>query len=512
MLSYATRFETLNANENQLAQALNGNMAMNWGSGKRNASGRASIRFRFIISLLPVFGLMGDGCRVAKETATLPVKAVTAVVPGKKTAPTDPAVLQTEVLRYADDFSSRMGAGIDDYINRVNTPEARDQGLRWKIAQESSALGIATGPNPTANLLDFLALATLTREFLEERAADSVPRDAFDSWLATSRSAETNAWKLAESVLEPEQLAEFRTAIEEWRKSADKSNNMFFERPQKIASLIRETGEKKKEAGSVFSLVGLDPTAGLDPAVREVTRTRLFAERAMFATLRMPFLIRWQTELFTEQLFRQEQLGAAVASADRLSHAADSLSQTAALLPDRIASERKAILDAFDAQEGRLRDLSAEVTRTLGAGEKMSTSLNSTIVSFDALMKRFSVGEPSASPPDTNGPAFSILDYAHTADRVAAMAQQLDVLIKDTSGTVDTPALDKKIAQLNALSARARADALSVLNHAFFLAAGLIVLSFVCAFLYRRLAPPATISPPTPLPDYADRKTGQPGG
>ena len=30
-----------------------------------------------------------------------------------------------------------------------------------------------------------------------------------------------------------------------------------------------------------------------DPAVREVTRTRLFAERAMFLAQRMPFLVRW---------------------------------------------------------------------------------------------------------------------------------------------------------------------------------------------------------------------------
>ena len=40
-------------------------------------------------------------------------------------------------------------------------------------------------------------------------------------------------------------------------------------------------------------------TAGLDPAVREVTRTRLFAERAMFTFQHMPFLLRWQTELLT---------------------------------------------------------------------------------------------------------------------------------------------------------------------------------------------------------------------
>ena len=67
------------------------------------------------------------------------------------------------------------------------------------------------------------------------------------------------------------------------------------------------------------------------------------------------------------------------------------------------------------------------------------------------------------------------------------MAQHLDVLIKDVSGTVDTPALDKRIAELNALSAQTGAHAKSVLNYAFLLVAGLIILSFACAFVYRRL-------------------------
>jgi hypothetical protein len=227
--------------------------------------------------------------------------------------------------------------------------------------------------------------------------------------------------------------------------------------------------------------------SGLDPAVREVTRTRLFAERALFAGERMPTLLRWQIELLSDQLFRQQQLTNTLQSVDRLTRAAESISQTAALLPNQIADERKAVLDALETQEGKLHGLTAQIGQALSSGEKMSTSLNTTLITFDALMKRFGVGEPSTNPPDTNSPPFNILDYAHTAQQVAVMAQQLDALIKDTSGTVESPALDKRIASLNALAAQTKADARSLLNHAFLLAAGLIVLCFVCALLYRRL-------------------------
>jgi hypothetical protein len=205
----------------------------------------------------------------------------------------------------------------------------------------------------------------------------------------------------------------------------------------------------------------------------------------------MPFLLRWHTELAADEFLHRPQLTNALASAELLSRAMDSASQTAAQLPDRFAEERKALLDAFQAQEGKLRELSLSVGQTLTAGEKMSSALNTTIVSFDALMKRFGVGEPPNGPPDTNSPPFNILDYARTAEQVAAMAQQLDILVKDASGTVSTPALDKRIAELNALSVRARTDAKSVLNHGFLLAAALVFQVFFCLVIYRLLRRPS---------------------
>ena len=443
--------------------------------------------FQFISRLAPVLVLALTGCKFVAETARLPGKAVTAVVPGGKSQSPDPAVLQVELQRFADEHSSRTVAALDDYARSVATPEARSQALRWKVATASAAMGIASGPNPQANLLDFLALTTVTRTALEEVWIKTTNGPAFQPWLDVSLTLETNAWKLAEGVITPEQRQEMRTAIRNWWESNPVARTGFFVRPQEFTSLIRQTGEKASRPGSVFSLVGLDPTTGLDPAVREVTRTRLFAERAMFLAQRVPFLVRWQIELTTDELLGQAQVTAALDSTERLSRAAESASQTAALLPDRLSAERKAIMDELEVQEGKLRELSAEVGRTLAAGEKMSASLNTTLVTFDALMKRFGVGEPSHSPPDTNAPPFNILDYAKTAEQIAAMAQQLDALLKDANGTLDSPALDKRIAELNAVTARARADAKSVLNHAFLLGAGLILLAFACALTYRRI-------------------------
>ncbi|HWH67935.1 MAG TPA: hypothetical protein VNT26_01010 [Candidatus Sulfotelmatobacter sp.] len=451
--------------------------------------------------------LAGTGCRVVKGTAKLPVTTVKAVVPGKQTTPVDPALLEADLQRYAIDFAGRTASALEEYARRVNTPEGRTQAQNWKLGLDSSALIIATGPNPTANLLDFLALATLTRAFLEDRASSAGTPGALDPWLETSRLLETNAWKLAQGVFTPRQQAECRDAIRRWRAQNAQAGTSFFVRPQAFTSAIRQSAQQTRQPESVFSLVGLDPTAGLDPAVREVTRTRLFAERALFAAQCLPILMRWNVESLADQLLRQEQVSAGLQSVERLSRAAELASQTAALLPDRLSAERQAILEALQAQESKLSELSTSIGQTLAAGEKMSASLNTTILTFDALMQRLGIGEHAGAPPKTNATPFNILDYGRTAEQIASMAQQLDTLIQDATATLETPALDKRLASLHALSARTRADAKSVLNYAFCLTAVLIVLGFACALAYRHLASRARATDAEPRMPVSNRSS-----
>lgn len=417
----------------------------------------------------------------------MPVKAVSAVVPGDKVPGPDPAFLQVELQRFGDEYANRTTVALDEYAARVGTPEARRQALLWKVSVASAAVSIASGPNPRANLVDFLVIATVTRTAIEEVWIQTTNGPAFQPWLEVSRGLETDAWKMAAGFLTAEQQEEVRGVIQRWWEANPQARTGFFVRPQEFTTLIRQPHEKTDRPGSVFALVGLDPTSGLDPAVREVTRTRMFAERAMYAVQRMPFLVRWQSELLVSDLLGQEEVAAAVGSADRLSRAAESASRTAAVLPDRITAEREALLAALEAQEGRLRELAAEVSRTLAAGAAMSTSLNTTLITFDALMKRFGVGEPPRGARDTNAPPFNILDYARTAEQIAGMARELEGLLQATGTTLDAPALDRRLAELRGLVAEARGDAKSVLNHAFLLAAALLLLGFACAAVYRRL-------------------------
>ncbi len=461
------------------------------------------------LAFVPGLLLVASGCRMLKTTTELPAKAVTAITPGKDKDAVDPLDLQVQLQRYTDDFTTRSADTLDEYARRVGTEPAHVQALQLKIASSSSVISIASGPNPTISLLDLVSIASLSRLSVEEYWMTTTNGPAFQPWLEVSRVLETNAWQLAARFLKPSQLEELRTLISQWYARNPHSLNVFYARPSEFAAMVPATSEKKGGSlDTLANLVTLDPMSGLDPAVREVTRTRLFAERAMFTFQRMPFLLRMQTELLAHQVARQPGIQEALTNATRLSdsaerigRAAESLSTTASQLPDRLSTERKEILAALDQHEGKLKDLAAQVSLTLGSGEKMSTSLNTTITTFDGLMKRFGVGEPSSQPaaPDTNSTPFRILDYGEVADQIGSMARELGTLVTS---------VNQSMPQVERLGQLATADARNLVDHSFRLALiliGVFLLGALFAgltyrFVAARLARPEPGSPPENTP------------
>jgi hypothetical protein len=449
---------------------------------RRRVGALTGLTFLGVVALALV-----SGCSLLRA----PQKVVSTVVPRGSSSRPDPVDLQMQVQRFADDYMIQTAAAVDEYVQRMGTEKARVQGLEWKVMAALAAVSFASGPQPKANLLDLISLTALTRKALEESWKTGTNRTAVQPWLEASRTLETNAWALAANALTPAQVNELREAIAQWLADNPGVRNVFATRPQELVHMVKTSQRKETDVNSVFSLVGLDPTVGLDPAVHEITLTRLFAERAMFTLQRMPSLVRWQAELLACQVTDQPGVQTVLTNAarlgesmDRISHAAESVSQTAAQLPDRIATERKAVLAALDQQEGRLRELAGAVDRALGSADKMSGSLTVAITNFDALMQRFGVGEPDThSAPDTNSPPFNILDYAKTADQIGGMAKELNALVAS---------VNQSGPQLERVSRQAADNAQRVVDRAFrmgLVLTGLLLAGAVVAGLtYRLLA------------------------
>jgi methyl-accepting chemotaxis protein len=185
----------------------------------------------------------------------------------------------------------------------------------------------------------------------------------------------------------------------------------------------------------------------------------------------------------------------AVANTTQIAASVDRISRVAEQLPAQLSTERAEILKSLQAQEKELTPLVGEVRGTLAAGTQLSASLNTTVVSLDALMKRFGVGEPKPpGPPAPPGEPFRIQDYTQTAAQFEATARQLTELLQ----TLDTIASPENLARLTAQVGPAvqqvQAGGREVVDYAFWKALLLVAVVLVAALSYRlavaKLLPP----------------------
>ena len=303
---------------------------------------------------------LGAGCRLMQTAVDAPGQTVRAVTPGKKNKHTaDPVEVQQTLLRFADEFSTRMVVGVDK-LQRGNNALSPAEVLQWKIALATETCSIASGPNAVANLLDMTIFVTVTRLALEEHWQPKVFGESGRPMLESSRNSETEIWRLAGTVLTPEQQTELRRAIEAWHSQNPQPESVLAARAVGFASRVAEASkDDAAKPGSVFSLLRVDPLAGMDPAVREIAQTRLFAERALYVTQKMPMLLRWQTELLSVNAVNMPAVQQLVTNSTQIAASVERFAAVAEKLPGRMSAEREEILKALESQERKLTPLVA---------------------------------------------------------------------------------------------------------------------------------------------------------
>lgn len=460
---------------------------------------------RLLVALLGVtLACLGCGCRLLQTAVDVPAQTVRAVTPGQKDkGQADPVEIQQKLLRFADDFSTRTGIGVDKLQTGSNAL-TRAEVLQSKIALVTENCSIVSGPNAIANLLDMTVFVTVTRMALEEYWLPKIFGEPARPLLEICSSAEKEIWLLAGKVLKEEQQAELHAAIAQWRRENPLPESVLAARAVSFTSgMAKERNATTARVDSVFSLLNVDPLSGMEPAVREIAQTRLFAERTLFVTQKMPTLLRWQMELLSLNVTTIPSVQQLVTNSTQISTSVERFAAAAEKLPGQISAERAEILKALEAQEKNLTPLVNEVRHTLAAGSQMSTSLNTTLATFDALMKRFGVGETNnATPPDTNAAPFRIQDYGQAAGQFEQMARQLTELLLAVEETTGSNNLSRISTQLTPVVQQAQTSGKEIVDYAFWRAILLVVFALVAAVIYRllssRLHPSSRSKPNSP--------------
>jgi len=437
---------------------------------------------------------LGAGCRLIQTAAEVPAQAAQAVrtvtpSPVPRQDSVDPVEVQQNLMRFADEFTARMLIGVEKLTRGTNRLDIAES-LRWKIALGNATCSIVSGPNAIANLLDMTVFVTETRMNLEEYWQPKVFGESARTLLESCRNAEAEIWASTDKVLKPEQQAALREAIKVWHRQSSPSDDLLVVRAVGLASQVAQADRQNAtKPGSVFGLLKLDPLAELDPARRELAQTRLFAERALYVAQKMPTLLRWQTELLSVSTLEQPAMRQWATNVTQIAESVDRLSRTAEQLPQRVSAEREELVRAFQAQESVLAPLLAEARQTLTTATQLSASLNTTLGTFDGVLKRLGVDETAPpGPAETNAAPFRIQDYGQAAGQLEAAAKQLTALLQTFDQTLGANSRSQLAAQIGPAVQRAQDGGQRLVDYAFKKGVLFVAVVLLAALLYRLAA------------------------
>jgi hypothetical protein len=393
--------------------------------------------------------------------------------------------LQASNMRYADMYVGTLMEATRRLEMAEADPAQRYALSGWLLAEANAAYTDASAENAYLGCLDLVTLATLSRMTIERIGPERFPEQAA-SVLAVHRELENSAWELAAGILTPAQQSDLRRVLVEWRERHPESEIAPFVRFQEFVNEVPTVGGKGKVTmpSSLMGFVGLDPMAGIDPAVRQVEQSRLLAERALYYAQRLPVI-------FDLQLDRSVNRLAAGPESQKLQQQSASLASSAArfatvaeALPGTISAEREALIrqlnETLTLQAATLRPLLVDMRGTLEAGSAAAASVDQATRSIDALVARFAKkpGEP------TSGRPFDVTEYTQAAAEIARAATVLEQL----TGSVGTQAPQLGVA-FDAGAAKGR----SLVDYFFVRVAWLIALLclglLATLLLYRKLTP-----------------------
>jgi hypothetical protein len=413
--------------------------------------------------------------------------------------------LQQKCQRYADSYAGQVLETVGSMKKQTSDPHAYHRLLAWQMSQLNAAYTIATGPSPILCQLDFVVLATLSRMVVQDSPGAFIG-DAESPALAMYRELEQEAWTNAANTLTPAQLEELRGLIAKWRERNPKVVLVGFVHFAEFAQSAGVSAEARRKPGSLFGLIGLDPLADLDPAVRQIEQSRLLAERAIFYMQRVPYLMDLQTERIVSQATLSPQVERANANLERASFAMADYARIGDSLPDAFAREREAMIRQISgelfAQQAELRGLLAELQTTLAAGSETAAAVDAAVKSLDRLAARFPRREPGS---EAAGRPFDITEYSAAAQDLTTAARELTRLV-DALGREGLPVADAVAKGVDA----GRGLVNYLLGGALLVGVLLIATGLAAALAYRALAP--RMARLRPWPDQGSIETSEDRG
>jgi hypothetical protein len=323
-------------------------------------------------------------------------------------APINMDEVRSQVMSLADTYTQTVVQSLDALVATSKDPQRVNWARKQRLATMSVSLTNATGPNAVVGLLDMVVFATLKRDAVEQHWVPTLLGDEGKPVAEAHRRGEAEAWAAAERVLSRAHCNQLRQLIEEWRLSHPGQYYVGYTRFSDFDAYrnLSPQSPEAKNPGSLFSVFYVDPLAGLDPVARELRSYRMLTERIAYIGSRLPILAAYQVDLAVGGAIESPEFRTFVASTEKFAGATQQFAHAVSGYPKdlavereaavkdiaaatarerqaaieqasrSIAAEREAILKEIEAQDGRIRGITGEVSRLIAQAEKAGANLN----------------------------------------------------------------------------------------------------------------------------------------
>jgi hypothetical protein len=349
--------------------------------------------------------------------------------------------LQATLFGLADRYVQGYAEILTAAVTESTPPEARLAAQLEKVHSASAVYSLAASGNPESALLDLMVLSTVRRLADESGWAESHLGKTWGERLVDfDRRVETEIWAAGTpKYLTAEQAAELRTLAETFHKE---NADLQFSSLVHFHDFLLE----RSKGGLADVVRGSRGMLGpLRDAVAAIDDVKLVSDRAMFLSVRLPLLMRWQVEALGYNMLSLPEARQILAATTDVTNAAALISHQLDTLPGEITKQREAFFTSIKDDLGSVGQVMTQVRDTLGVADVTLTrveriavlakettgNIDATAGHVEALMKTLGAS-PSQSETESFKPeqvlaaladaraiAESMLEFTRSAERMS---------------------------------------------------------------------------------------------
>lgn len=372
-------------------------------------------------------GFAGNVGRTEKQTTKNEISAVE---------------LQKKIMTFADYYASLIHAASRDYLQTQTSEENNKLLYPQLLFSRSNAFIIAADPIPSQALLDMVVMVSLGHSIIKDYWQKEVGPE-ISLIVEKLAIAKKNIWNISTLVLSEKQQSELEQMIRDWRRNYPGITAFSFVRFQSLADDLEKVDmsyKKEKKRVSFMSSI-------ITPVTSEVQKSRILAERGIYLGTRLPFLAGNFMDLWVSELADNPDAKKIIFDIHAVTDVSQRLATSVEKLPGQISAERKAavnqiaqkvaeerkqIIKDLSSEEKQIREVLAELNRTLQSGTTLVNETNLLVSQVNSMKgEEPDPGEPS-KPMD-------ILEYKATIQEASMAIDKMNLLMKNLQGLITGP-------------------------------------------------------------------------